>query len=444
MNKYTCLHLLPLVILLLTLSHCTLTQKTSKQPSSTSKQMEPMEPQIKTVADSIYYDKVLGMLVGSAIGDAMSTGTEMWPRNKILAVYGNIEELKSVVRQPSAEGTYKHVMQPGGTTDDTRWKKLASEFLITQENWGDISSTEFAGFLVDYYLNTQIAIKNQEISDPEPFESNYRDMMFLKEWALVAKTYKDHLHESYRTALDQFYGGEMTPAGMLYTPVFGVVYPKSPTDTYSLAFDNAIFDHGYARDLSALVAAMVSEAFRTDISSQRLSYLLEQVDPKGFFNSRLIGRTAHKIFIKAKEIVFEARTPVAIDSVDTLSNPLMRFEWKNFTNKELIYLHKAYTLLDENNHEIQFNPREIFLTILTAFEFCRYDFEKTMAFITNYGRDNDTAGAIAGAILGASEGYQKLPKTMREQVLKTNLEELNIDLKKVAIDLLTHKQGLNQ
>jgi len=268
--------------------------------------------------------------------------------------------------------------------------------------------------------------------------------MFLKEWALVAKTYKDRLLESYRTALDQFYGGEMTPAGMLYSPVFGVVYPKSPVDTYSLAFDNAIFDHGYARDLSALVAAMVSEAFRADINSQRMNYLVEQVDPKGFFNSRLIGRTAHDILIKAKEIVFEAKTPVAVDSVDTLSNPLMRFEWKNFTQEELIYLDKAYSLLDEHNHEIQFNPREIFLTILTAFEFCRYDFEKTMAFITNYGRDNDTAGAIAGAILGASEGFQKLPADMKDQVLKTNIEELNIDLKKLATSLLTHKQGQGQ
>ena len=114
-------------------------------------------------------------------------------------------------------------------------------------------------------------------------------MMFLKEWALVAKTYKDQLHESYRTALDKFYGGELTPAGMLYSPVFGIVYPKSPVDAYNLAFENAIFDHGYARDLTALVAAMVSDSFTSSISPNRMSYLLERVDPI-FFNSRLIGR----------------------------------------------------------------------------------------------------------------------------------------------------------
>ena len=59
------------------------------------------------------------------------------------------------------------------------------------------------------------------------------------------------------------------------------------------------------------------------------------------------------------------------------------------------------------------NPREIFLLILTALEFCHYDYEKSLVFITNYGRDNDTAGVIAGAILGASVGYEGLPKEIK-------------------------------
>ena len=35
------------------------------------------------LADSVYYDKVLGALVGSAIGDAMGASTEMWHRKDI-------------------------------------------------------------------------------------------------------------------------------------------------------------------------------------------------------------------------------------------------------------------------------------------------------------------------------------------------------------------------
>ena len=33
--------------------------------------------------EEVYYDKVLGALVGSAIGDAMGASTEMWHRKDI-------------------------------------------------------------------------------------------------------------------------------------------------------------------------------------------------------------------------------------------------------------------------------------------------------------------------------------------------------------------------
>jgi ADP-ribosylglycohydrolase len=55
-----------------------------------------------------------------------------------------------------------------------------------------------------------------------------------------------------------------------------------------------------------------------------------------------------------------------------------------------------------------------------------------MEFIINYGRDNDTTGALAGAILGAYHGASGLPQDLVETVLTTNRENLDIDLEKVA------------
>ena len=78
------------------------------------------------------YDKVLGMLVGSAIGDAMGAPTEMWSRADIGINYGFVDDLDTLVREPSAEGPWEYNLPAGGTTDDTRWKKLVSEFLLTQ------------------------------------------------------------------------------------------------------------------------------------------------------------------------------------------------------------------------------------------------------------------------------------------------------------------------
>ena len=40
------------------------------------------------------HDKVLGMLVGSAIGDAMGAPTEMWQRENIQVEYGFVNQLE--------------------------------------------------------------------------------------------------------------------------------------------------------------------------------------------------------------------------------------------------------------------------------------------------------------------------------------------------------------
>jgi ADP-ribosylglycohydrolase len=58
-----------------------------------------------------------------------------------------------------------------------------------------------------------------------------------------------------------------------------------------------------------------------------------------------------------------------------------------------------------------------------------------MQFIVNYGRDNDTAGAVAGMILGARLGFNRLPEDLRTQVLNINKEQMGIDLEALASEM---------
>ena len=55
-----------------------------------------------------------------------------------------------------------------------------------------------------------------------------------------------------------------------------------------------------------------------------------------------------------------------------------------------------------------------------------------MEFIVNFGRDNDTAAAVAGAILGAYYGADQLPEKQVKQILKVNKELLDTDLEEMA------------
>lgn len=53
------------------------------------------------LTEAALYDRVLGMLVGSALGDAMGAPTEMWTREAIQLEYGFVEDLDSMVREAS-------------------------------------------------------------------------------------------------------------------------------------------------------------------------------------------------------------------------------------------------------------------------------------------------------------------------------------------------------
>ncbi len=82
-----------------------------------------------------------------------------------------------------------------------------------------------------------------------------------------------------------------------------------------------------------------------------------------------------------------------------------------------------------------FHAGEIHMINLAALIFGEFDFQRSLEFVINYGRDNDTVGAVTGSILGAYYGKSRLPVDMVKAVLQTNKEKLAIDLEKWAENL---------
>lgn len=376
----------------------------------------------------VYHDKVLGLLIGSAIGDAMGAPTEMWSRDAIQFDYGFVDELDDMVRAPSAEGTWKHNLPAGGTTDDTRWKEITIDYLRTQSPGGE-SAVDFAAFLVARYEQRIADLKATEGFDPKPYEENLMKMNFLQEWALIAKPFAEDDLPGYSNALHKFYGGEMTCAGMLYAPMLAAARPGSPEAAYALAYELGIFDLGYARDLTGLTAALTAAAFDADATPESIINVNRTIDPEGYFASRLVGRSAYRFFQHARRIALEARAVELDPEAEPMEIP---DAYAHLEPLAYAQLRRAFDLLDEANREVSFHPAEIYLITLTAMLFHDFEFEPTMAFITNYGRDNDTVAAVAGAILGAYHGAANLPPEMTEQVLTVNRDELGIDLEQLA------------
>lgn len=388
-----------------------------------------------SLSREVLYDKILGLLVGSAIGDAMGAPTEMWPRQQIEIEYGFVDSLDKVIREPSPEGPWAFNLPAGGTTDDTRWKKLTIEFLLahadhTKPNRPPIQDArQFAKFLVQRYQMDIEQLKATDGFDPEPFEINARKMTWLQEWALVAKPYMENDLDGYVLALNRFYGGEMSCAGMLYAPALGAYYPGRPKMAYEEAFKLSIFDIGYARDLTSLTAAMTSAALSANSKPDSIIQVIRDIDPKHYFKSRLIGRTAYRYFKQAGYIMHEIEQ---MDSTDLREMDLDIPADYPYDSLHFAKTKKAFELLDQQLQDVPFHAGEIFLVNITALLFSKMDFQIALEFVINFARDNDTTGAITGAILGAYHGFKNLPDDLVKQVIATNKNELGIDFEDLA------------
>jgi len=370
------------------------------------------------------YDKVLGMIVGSAIGDAMGAPTEMWSRPQIQKEYGFVESLDTMYRSSSPEGTWLDSLPAGGTTDDTRWKILLSDFLQTQDT-SSLQAGDFARFIQEKYQTYLNELEEVNSSEYESYKPVLLKMGWLQEWSKVSTAFLSGDVSAYSDALGKFYGGEMVCAGLLYASSIGAYYPGNPLKAYQETFKLSLYDIGYAKDVTSMAAAMTSAAMSVDASVEDLKAALE-IDPRDYFDSRLVGRSAYVWVKEAARIDSESR------GLDSLNSRL------SLESTDLAF---AFQELDKKQQDMPFHAGEIFLQTLTGMYYADFDFIGTLTFLTNYGRDNDTTSALAGGILGAFYGFEALPKKEKELVLSVAKSRLNQDLEESAKNLTSHMLG---
>ena len=373
-------------------------------------------------------DKILGMLVGSAIGDAMGAPTEMWTRAQIEAEYGFVRDLHPRMTPPSPEGTWELNVRAGTTTDDTRWKALTIDYL-SETPGSELRAKDLAAHLSRRFASEIEELRQLTMDDPAPaLIAGVMRLQWLEEWERVARAYLGGDLDEYSSALNRFYGGEMVCAGLLFAPTLGAYYPGDPDAAYRNTFAVDIYDLGYAKDVSALTAAMVAAAIPDGATPESILGVLTDVDPQGFFESRLIGRQAFNMLRDARAIVHEARQ-VALTAKDKATHD----PWldSGLEPLERAQLKDAYRQLDELRQRMPFHAGEIHLVNLTALIYSEFDFRRSLEFVVNYGRDNDTTAAVTGAVLGAYVGADALPESWVQTTLERN-RAIGLDLEKLT------------
>ena len=431
-------------------------------------------------------DKILGMLVGSAIGDAMGAPTEMWTRAQIEAEYGFVRDLHPRMTPPSPEGTWELNVRAGTTTDDTRWKALAIDYLsetsgselrakdlaahlsrrfaseidelrqltmddpapaliagvmrlLSETSGSELRAKDLAAHLSRRFASEIDELRQLTMDDPAPaLIAGVMRLQWLEEWERVARAYLGGDLDEYSNALNRFYGGEMVCAGLLFAPTLGAYYPGEPEAAYRNTFAVDVYDLGYAKDVSAITAAMVAAAIPEGATPESILAVLTDVDPQGFFESRLIGRQAFNMLRDARAIVHEARQVELTGEGLAAAKGATHDPWldSGLEPLERARLRDAYRQLDELRQRMPFHAGEIHLVNLTALIYSEFDFRRSLEFVVNYGRDNDTTAAVTGAVVGAYVGREALPESWVQTTLEGN-RALGLDLEALTDRLVT-------
>ena len=383
-------------------------------------------------------DKILGMLVGSAIGDAMGAPTEMWTRAQIEAEYGFVRDLHPRMTPPSPEGTWELNVRAGTTTDDTRWKALAIDYL-SKTSGSELRAKDLAAHLSRRFASEIDELRQLTMDDPAPaLIAGVMRLQWLEEWERVARAYLGGDLDEYSNALNRFYGGEMVCAGLLFAPTLGAYYPGEPEAAYRNTFAVDVYDLGYAKDVSAITAAMVAAAIPEGATPESILAVLTDVDPHGFFESRLIGRQAFNMLRDARAIVHEARQVELTGEGLAAAEGATHDPWldSGLEPLERARLRDAYRQLDKLRQRMPFHAGEIHLVNLTGLIYSEFDFRRSLEFVVNYGRDNDTTAAVTGAVVGAYVGREALPESWVQTTLERN-RAMGLDLEALTDRLVT-------
>jgi ADP-ribosylglycohydrolase len=320
--------------------------------------------------NSVLYDKILGCLVGGALGDAIGGATEMMSYEKIESLFSWIDRPLPTGNTPDT-ARFSPGLPAGAFTDDTRLKHLLCKAImikggrVTADDLAEIWLEEMEGW---YYTPVINAYHKIYLGDSRPRDAGRGCMV------------------SNSTA-------------MSISPV-GIINACNPSMAALDAYDVASIIHeGDARDGAVAVAAAVSEAFnpQADVDSI-LNAALTYLYPKG----------------KMKHLIQQA---IALAKEEK--------EYKSFRKAfhETMLVPFPQDVGSDKPPEGFYDtaePREAIPATFALLYLAKGKWQKSVEYCANFGRDADTLATMAGGIAGALEGAKVIPQEWIDMIPEAN------------------------
>ena len=333
---------------------------------------------------SLLYQKVLGCLVGGAVGDALGAPPEGRNPDEIRARYGWITDFVEPWEGPSPLGK-----GDGRNTDDSHMVQVLSQIYLDVDDHLDVY--RFAREIVP------------PIADQPRYVAEFgREMLLLDRLFYPEKWLFIRLRLANVEPRIGGLGNMVNCGAAMYAAPVGIVNACDPVAAYREAIEiYGAHQHSFGLEAAGVMAACVAEAFRPDA------------------NVDSIIATALAVAKEGTRAAIAAVVDCARQQTDwqTAIGPL-RDAMCPYDGAAEVFRDRGNGTNDWNPsrlHSIEEVPLALGFLVVTG-----GDFAQSIFGGANYGRDCDSIAGMAGAIAGALHGVQAIRPNWVAQVQTAN------------------------
>lgn len=344
-------------------------------------------------------DKIEGMLIGSAIGDAAGGPVEfvrppdrsIWSTRKEPVDAEAIRELGALFRlrdYPKAVEPFAQweAFGPAGTvTDDTRFKMIF--FNALREHGSEMDQKQFAQSVLDFRGTLSTVYQNH-------YDTWIPEIEYATRWAIGER-------DGVALPVERIWGGIPTMEGQMPFLPIAALNPSDPEWCYLKCYELGYFDIGVAKDINSALVAGLARALQEGADWQAVGKAMREVDPYRY----------NEVLYVRRELTYWL--DVASDLVERSEGSIARLFELLETESKAYYWWEAWVPI---------------VVVFACAEMVDYDPMASMQLMMEFGHDTDSYAQVMGALMGAMHGKGVFPKEMRERVNARMKEQFGQDV----------------
>jgi ADP-ribosylglycohydrolase len=369
-------------------------------------------------------ERIRGLLIGGALGDALGGPIEFQPRDQIqkLAdppkIWRDDEVLDAGARaatgarlrlrsyadlRPGRDsyGEWNLLSPPGTITDDTRHKLVLLHALHVAEakNRWPVTVKDLA----QAYLDWQ---QTPEVVGREGYPELATD--WLEEWQLAARWVLGERDLAKALPPERMWQGLPSCCGQMTLLPLAALFAGEPEKSYRAAFGLGFFDNGAGKDLNAALLAGLATALVTPLEAAHPRSAWEQIlesmrktDPLRFGRIRFTERQVDRWLNLARKLAREAEQRPA----------------------------RLFAAMEKQfEQNIKWEAQVPIVVVFACLELAGYDPLAALQLSQEWGNDSDTYAALMASFIGALHGPEVFPAAWRHAVIQRLQADHGVDL----------------